>query len=140
MQKDLVQSEHPVLRKCQNVIRYCPFVSWAEYANIPGHFGLFLSIGCSDSICSVSGSLRHKFRVPTWSSLEHLEKNWPSPPWGPFNLFLKKSKMSQWSLFYAPAEKSLAIKFQIFWEILHTEITHKYVTTFLWKMEGLETI
>ena len=61
-----------------------------------------LRTGCSDwteSFCTVSGFLRHKFRVHTWGSLEHLENQLflkIDPPWETLRThFWEKMKMFQ---------------------------------------------
>ena len=70
-------------------------LNW-QMGNIWSLFPCFLRTGCSDwtkSFCIVSGFSRHKFRVPTWGSLQHLENQLfkgLTPPGGPLKTIFEK--------------------------------------------------
>ena len=61
------------------MVPHCPiWFCWVLFGPLWSFMVLqcFLRTGCPDwtkSFCIVSGFSRHKFRVPTWGSLQHLE-------------------------------------------------------------------
>ena len=60
----------------QNVQKYWYILTLAQNIKIGPHFGRFLEAGWSnwaDIFCNESGSLRHKFRLPTTYYYENYE-------------------------------------------------------------------
>jgi hypothetical protein len=107
MQKESVQSNNPLRRKgpkCEKILGYFDI---GPNIKIQPHFGHFLEAGWTDwpdFFCNVSGSFRHKFRLPTTYYYENVE----SPRFfrvtsfgGPPKIILDEKKIvSQFSLIY----------------------------------------
>ena len=71
MQKTRNQSDHPYMRKRQKTVKN----QSNSYFVVFVVFGRFLSLEGSDSplvFCILSGTLRHKFRVPTRHTLKKI--------------------------------------------------------------------